>query len=132
MLSIQCSDPNPTWGATRNRRFNSVLYGGRKMAGYAPVTRHAFAFAFPFGTFTPFPRSQRQSDAHATGLVATPSGVPPSLQTVSGVTVTIGTVVVPADFAGLVAVGEFQINEASLQPKASLSPLPDPSSYNRG
>ncbi len=29
---------------------------------------------------------------------------------VSGVTVTIGTVTFPADFAALVAVGEFQIN----------------------
>jgi uncharacterized protein (TIGR03437 family) len=31
-------------------------------------------------------------------------------QTVSGVTVTIGSTTVPASFAGLVAVGEFQIN----------------------
>jgi uncharacterized protein (TIGR03437 family) len=47
---------------------------------------------------------------YATALVATPSGVRPSSQTVSGVTVTIGNVTVPADYAGLVAVGEFQIN----------------------
>lgn len=46
----------------------------------------------------------------ATGLVPAPAGVLPSLQTVSGVTVTIGDVKVPADFAELVAVGEFQIN----------------------
>ena len=46
----------------------------------------------------------------ATGLVATPSGVVSSPQTVSGVTVTLGSVTFPADFAGLVAVGEFQIN----------------------
>jgi uncharacterized protein (TIGR03437 family) len=46
----------------------------------------------------------------ATGLAATPAGVLPSAQTVSGVTVTIGNVTVPASYAGLVAVGEFQIN----------------------
>jgi len=34
----------------------------------------------------------------------------PTLQVVSGVTVTIGATTVPASFAGLVAVGEFQIN----------------------
>lgn len=47
---------------------------------------------------------------YATGLIPTPAGVLPAPQGVSGVTVTIGSVTVPADFAGLVAVGEFQIN----------------------
>jgi uncharacterized protein (TIGR03437 family) len=47
---------------------------------------------------------------YATGLAPTPAGVLPVAQSVSGVTVTIGPVTVPADFAGLVAVGEFQIN----------------------
>jgi uncharacterized protein (TIGR03437 family) len=47
---------------------------------------------------------------YATGLVSTPAGVPISPQTVSGVTVTIGSVKVAASYAGLVAVGEFQIN----------------------
>jgi uncharacterized protein (TIGR03437 family) len=47
---------------------------------------------------------------YATGLVPTPGGVLPSSQTVSGVTVTIGNVTVPASYAGLVAAGEFQIN----------------------
>ena len=46
----------------------------------------------------------------ATGLTATPSGVLITQQGVSGVTVTIGTVTFKADFAALVAVGEFQIN----------------------
>jgi hypothetical protein len=46
----------------------------------------------------------------ATGLVSTPAGVLPTPQSVSGVTVTIGTTKVSASFAGLVAVGEFQIN----------------------
>jgi uncharacterized protein (TIGR03437 family) len=46
----------------------------------------------------------------ATGLAPEPAGVLPTQSGVSGVTVTIGGVTVPADFAGLVAVGEFQIN----------------------
>lgn len=49
-------------------------------------------------------------ELYATGLVPTPAGVLPVTQGVAGVTVTIGNVTVPADFAGLVAVGEFQIN----------------------
>jgi uncharacterized protein (TIGR03437 family) len=56
----------------------------------------------------------------ATGLVPSPAGVLVNLQTVSGVTVNIGTVTVPADFAGLVAVGEFQINFTVPQQFASL------------
>ncbi len=56
----------------------------------------------------------------ATGLAPSPAGVLVSLQSVSGVTVTIGTVTVPADFAGLVAVGEFQINFTVPQQFASL------------
>ncbi len=47
---------------------------------------------------------------YATGLVPTSAGVLPTPQGVSGVTVAIGSVTVPAAFAGLVAVGEFQIN----------------------
>jgi len=57
----------------------------------------------------------------ATGLVPTPSGVLPASQTVSGVTVTIGSVTTPATFAGLVAVGEFQINFAVPQQFSSLA-----------
>lgn len=45
-----------------------------------------------------------------TGLTASPAGTLVNFQPVSGVTVTIGTVTVPADAAGLVAIGEFQIN----------------------
>jgi len=47
---------------------------------------------------------------YATALAATPAGVEPLQQIVNGVMVTIGSVTVPADFAALVAVGEFQIN----------------------
>jgi uncharacterized protein (TIGR03437 family) len=46
----------------------------------------------------------------ATGLISTPAGVLPTPLSVNGVTVTIGSATVPASFAGLVAVGEFQIN----------------------
>jgi len=58
-------------------------------------------------------RNAKPGDAiqlFATGLVATPAGVLPVAQNVSSVTVTIGSITVAADFAGLVAVGEFQIN----------------------
>jgi uncharacterized protein (TIGR03437 family) len=57
---------------------------------------------------------------YATGLVQTSAGVLPVQQGVSGVTVTIGNVTVPADFAGLVAVGEFQINFTVSQQFANL------------
>ena len=46
----------------------------------------------------------------ATGLVPSPAGVTVSFQPVNGVTVKIGDITVPADAAGLVAVGQFQIN----------------------
>ena len=59
-------------------------------------------------------------ELYATGLVPTPSGVLPTSQGVSGVTVTIGSVSVPATFAGLVAVGEFQINFTVPQQFATL------------
>jgi uncharacterized protein (TIGR03437 family) len=58
---------------------------------------------------------------YATGLVPTSSGVLPVQQGVNGVTVTIGNVTVPADFAGLVAVGEFQINFTVSQQFANLA-----------
>ena len=51
-----------------------------------------------------------QIQLFATGLAVTPAGVLVTQQGVSGVTVTIGSVTFPADFAALVAVGEFQIN----------------------
>lgn len=47
---------------------------------------------------------------YATGLVPSPAGVAVTFQAVSGVTVTLGTITVPADAAGLVGPGEFQIN----------------------
>jgi uncharacterized protein (TIGR03437 family) len=64
-------------------------------------------------TVSPAFRNAKPGDViqlYATGLTATPAGVLPTPQDVSGVTVTLGGVTIPADFAGLVAVGEFQIN----------------------
>jgi uncharacterized protein (TIGR03437 family) len=64
-------------------------------------------------TVNPAFRAARPGDViqlFATGLVPVPAGVLPTPQIVSGVTVTVGTTTVPASYAGLVAVGEFQIN----------------------
>jgi uncharacterized protein (TIGR03437 family) len=47
---------------------------------------------------------------YATGLAPSPAGTLISTTAVSGVTVTIGSVAIPASAAALVAVGEFQIN----------------------
>jgi uncharacterized protein (TIGR03437 family) len=58
-------------------------------------------------------RKAKPGDAiqlYATGLVVSPAGVRVSFQPVSGVTVTIGNITVPADAAGLVGPGEFQVN----------------------
>lgn len=49
-------------------------------------------------------------ELYATGLQVVPAGSLVTNTPISGVTVTIGTTVVPADFAGLVGVGLFQIN----------------------
>jgi uncharacterized protein (TIGR03437 family) len=52
-----------------------------------------------------------QIELYATGLVAAPGGAIPAAQPISGVTVTIGSVTVPADYAGQTPyAGEFQIN----------------------
>jgi uncharacterized protein (TIGR03437 family) len=58
----------------------------------------------------------------ATGLAPSPAGTVVSTTFLSGVTVTIGTVTIPASAAALVAVGEFQINFTVPQSFASLSP----------
>jgi len=57
--------------------------------------------------------SLQPDDDHAAGVLVSQTGV-------SGVTVTIGTITVPADFAGLVAVGEFQVNFAVPQQFANM------------
>jgi uncharacterized protein (TIGR03437 family) len=78
---------------------------------------------------------------YATGLAASPAGTLISRTVLSGVTVTIGTITVPADYAALVAVGEFQINftvpqsfaslPAGLYPiSISINGIPSPASIN--
>jgi uncharacterized protein (TIGR03437 family) len=57
----------------------------------------------------------------ATGLAASPDGTTVSPAPANGVRVTIGNVAVAADFAGLVAVGEFQINFKVPEQFASLA-----------
>jgi uncharacterized protein (TIGR03437 family) len=57
---------------------------------------------------------------YATGLAASPAGTLISTTFLSGVTVTIGTITIPASAAALVAVGEFQINFTVPQSFASL------------
>jgi len=57
---------------------------------------------------------------YATGLVPSPAGQVVTFQAVSGVTVTIGTITVPADAAGLVGPGEFQVNFTVPQQFATL------------
>ncbi|HLK51703.1 MAG TPA: putative Ig domain-containing protein [Bryobacteraceae bacterium] len=58
---------------------------------------------------------------YATGLAPSPAGTAVNFQTFSGVTVTIGGVSFPADAAGLVAPGEFQINFTVPQQFASMA-----------
>jgi len=88
------------------------------------------AGVFPDGTYVGDPsigpafRQAKPGDVlqlFATGLAPTPGGVLPTPQAVSGVTVTVGNITVPADFAGLVAVGEFQINFTVPQQFATLA-----------
>jgi len=77
------------------------------------------AAVFPDGTLVGDPsvnssfRNAKPGDAislFATGLAPSPAGTTVSVTPLNGVAVTIGSVTVNASFAGLVAVGEFQIN----------------------
>ena len=74
---------------------------------------------FPDGEFVgdssegPKYRKARPGDVvqmFGTGLAPSPAGVRVTQQTLSGVSVTIGTITVPADAAVLVYPGEFQVN----------------------
>lgn len=69
-------------------------------------------------------RNARPGDVvqlYATALAPSPAGVPVSVQTVSGVMVTLGNVTFPADSAALVGPGEFQINFTVPQQFATLA-----------
>ncbi len=68
-------------------------------------------------------RNAKPGDAislFATGLAPSAAGTAVSVTPLSGATVTIGSVTVNASFAGLVAVGEFQINFTVPQQFASM------------
>ncbi len=93
---------------------NGVNYAGGvfldgKRAG-DPSIGPAFRNAKPGDVFSLF----------GTGLGPSPAGVLINQQAFTGVIVTIGTVAFPADFAGLVAVGEFQVNFTVPQQFASM------------
>ena len=98
---------------------SAVFYSDGKIVGdpsYSPAFRNAIP-----GDIV---------ELYATGLVPSPAGTLISPASVSGVTVTIGTVTVPASAAVLVAVGEFQINFTVPQDFASLPPGPYPVSIS--
>ena len=59
---------------------------------------------------------------YATGLAPSPAGTVVPVTLVNGVTVTIGTVTIPALAAALVAPGEFQVNFTVPQDFASMPP----------
>ncbi len=65
-----------------------------------PSVSSAFRAAKPVDTISLF----------ATGLAPSPAGTTVGVTQLSGVTITIGSVTINVDFAGLVAVGEYQIN----------------------
>ena len=96
--------------------------GSTSSPGIFPVTVNGVNYAggvFTDGKYIGDPavssayRNATPGDAvqlFATGLVNSPAGVLVTQSPLSGVTITIGTVTFPADFAALVAVGEFQVN----------------------
>ena len=68
-------------------------------------------------------RNAKPGDAislFATGLAPSAAGVAVSLTQLTGVTVTVGGIAITPTFAGLVAVGEFQINFTLPQQFASM------------
>jgi uncharacterized protein (TIGR03437 family) len=89
----------------------AVFYTDGKIAA-DPSNGTAFRNAVP-GDFV---------ELYATGLAPSPAGTPVTTTLLSGVTVTIGSVTIPASAAALVAVGEFQINFTVPQDFASLPP----------
>jgi uncharacterized protein (TIGR03437 family) len=89
----------------------AVFYSDGKIAA-DPSYGAAFRNAVP-GDFV---------ELFATGLAPSPAGTPVSTTLLSGVTVTIGSVTIPASAAALVTVGEFQINFTVPQDFASLPP----------
>jgi uncharacterized protein (TIGR03437 family) len=106
--------------------------GTSSSPGIFPITvngKNYPAGVYPDGKITGDPsagavfRKAKPGDTiqlYATGLIRQPAGVLPTPQTIAGVTVKIGDISFAPDFAGLVAVGEFQINFRVPQQFASL------------
>jgi len=79
--------------------YAAAVFTDGKMAG-DPSVSSAFRNAMPGDAIS----------IYATGLAPSPAGTLVSLRQLTGVTVTVGGIAINATFAGLVAVGEFQVN----------------------
>ena len=79
--------------------YAAAVFTDGKIAG-DPSVSSAFRNAKPGDAISLF----------ATGLAPSAAGMEVSLTQLTGVTVTVGSIAINPDFAGLVAVGEFQIN----------------------
>ena len=89
--------------------YAAAVFTDGKIAG-DPSVSSAFRNAKPGDAISLF----------ATGLAPSPAGTAVSTKQITGVTVTVGGIAINADFAGLVAVGEFQINFTLPQPFANM------------
>jgi uncharacterized protein (TIGR03437 family) len=136
----QMSNAVTAAAATSSPGIFPVILGGTNYAaavfldgkiGADPSNGPAFRNAVPGDTV----------QLYVTGLAPSPAGTLVSTTFLSGVTVTIGTVTIPAIAAALVAPGEFQINFTVPQSFASMSPglypisisingIPSPASIN--
>jgi uncharacterized protein (TIGR03437 family) len=79
--------------------YAAAVFADGKIAG-DPSVSSAFRNAMPGDAIS----------IYATGLAPSPAGTLVSLTQLTGVTVTVGGIAINATFAGLVAVGEFQVN----------------------
>ena len=79
--------------------YAAAVFTDGKIAG-DPSVSSAFRNAMPGDAIS----------IYATGLAPSPAGTLVSLTQLTGVTVTVGGIAINATFAGLVAVGEFQVN----------------------
>jgi uncharacterized protein (TIGR03437 family) len=107
----QTSNSVTAAAATSSPGIFPVILGG---------TNYAAAVFNSDGKIAADPSNGDAVQLYATGLAASPAGTLVSTTFLSGVTVTIGTITVPASAAALVAVGEFQINFTVPQSFASL------------
>jgi uncharacterized protein (TIGR03437 family) len=88
-----------------------IIVNGTNYPAAVFASDHMFAGDPSAGSVFRKARAGEAVQLYATGLVTTTAGVVPGPpQGIDGVTITMGSATVNADFAGLVAVGEFQIN----------------------